>query len=134
VFNLSGAHRIVVRYCDCPGAPLKHIQLFRARWFPTTIDRPSTAFGFDILDFFHKLENQKKCNQYDFYQAIIQRADVAGLTNPEIVRFSNFSWFIPLIDSPASLRRDFFHPSPLGSSQTRTEWCDKQLFFDRLVV
>lgn len=85
VFNLSGVHRLVVRYCDCPGSPRKHIQLLRAGWFPATIDRPSTAFNFDILDFFHKLQNQNKCNPYDFYHAIIQRTDAAGI-NPEIVR------------------------------------------------
>jgi len=85
VFDLSGAHRLVVRYCDCINAPARHIQLLRGRWFPATIDRPSTAFAFDILDFFHKLQDQNKCNPCDFYNAIIQRTDAAGL-NPEIVR------------------------------------------------
>jgi len=84
VFDLSGAHRLVVRYCDCIGAPARHIQLLRGRWFPATINRPSTAFAFDILDFFHKLQDQNKCNPYDFYNAIIQRTDAARL-NPEIV-------------------------------------------------
>lgn len=87
VFDLSGAHRLVVRYCDCINAPARHIQLLRGRWFPATIDRPSTAFAFDILDFFHKLQDQNKCNPYDFYHAIIQRTDAAGL-NREIVRYS----------------------------------------------
>ena len=33
MFDMSSAHRLVVRYCACEGAPLKRIQLFRARWF-----------------------------------------------------------------------------------------------------
>ena len=86
VFDLSGVHRLVVRYCGCREAPSKYIQLLRARWFSATIDRLSTVFAFDVLDFFHKLQNQNKCNPYDFYNAIIQRTDAAGL-NPEIVRF-----------------------------------------------
>lgn len=86
VFDLSGVHRLVVRFCCCESAPPKRIQLIRARWFPATIHRPATAFAFDILDFFHKLQNQNKCNSYDFYHAIIQRSDAAGL-NPEIVCF-----------------------------------------------
>ena len=86
VFDLSGAHRLIVQYCYCDSSPPKNIQLLRFRWFPATIKRPSTAFAFDILDFFHKLQNQNKCNPYDFYHAIIQRTDAAGL-NPEIVRF-----------------------------------------------
>ena len=84
VFDLSGAHRLVVSYCDCIDAPARSIQLLRGRWLPATITRPSTAFAFDILDFFHKLQDQSKCNPYDFYNAIIQRTDAAGL-NPEIV-------------------------------------------------
>ena len=86
VFDLSGVHRLVTRYCKCRDAPPKHVQLLRARWFPATIERPATVFTFDILDFFHKLQNQNKCNPYDFYHSIIQRTDAAGL-NPEIVRF-----------------------------------------------
>jgi len=84
VFDLSGVHRLVVRYCNCDRTAPNYIQLLRVRWFPATIERPSTVFGFDILDFFHKLQNQSKCNPYDFYHAIIQRTDAAGL-NPEIV-------------------------------------------------
>lgn len=84
VFDLSGAHRLVVRYCHCGPFTPKNIQLLRARWFPATIERPSTAFNFDLLDFFHKLQNQSKCNPYDFYHTLIQRTDAAGL-NSEIV-------------------------------------------------
>ena len=65
----------------------------RVQWFPVTIKRPSTAFAFDILDFFHKLQNQNKCNLYNFYHAIIQRTDAAGV-NPEIVWCSLFGFFI----------------------------------------
>jgi hypothetical protein len=101
VFDLSGAHRLVVCYCDCEGTPPKDIQLIRARWFPATIDRPSTAFAFNILDFFHKLQNQNKCNPYDFYHAIIQRTDAAGL-NPEIVRFFHFPLPFAYSSSPST--------------------------------
>jgi len=86
VFDLSGAHRLVVKYCDCDRPAPKRVQLLRSRWFPATIERPSTAFAFDILDFFHKLQDRNKCNPYDFYHSIIQRTDAAGL-KPEIVRF-----------------------------------------------
>ena len=34
--------------------------------------------------FFHKLQDQNKCNLYDFYHAIIQHTDAVGL-NPKIV-------------------------------------------------
>jgi hypothetical protein len=89
VFDLSGVHRIVVQYCACGGlgeSVPKRTQLIRARWFPATIHLPSTVFSFNLLDFFHKLQNRNKCNPYDFYHTIIQRTDAAGL-DPEIVSF-----------------------------------------------
>jgi hypothetical protein len=87
VFDLNGVHRLVVRYCDCSvlaGSVPKYTQLLRVHWFPATIHRPSTAFTFNLLDFFHKLQNQNKCNLYDFYNTVIQRTDAAGL-DAEIV-------------------------------------------------
>ena len=80
-----------------------HTQLLRARWFPATIDRPSTVFTFGLLDFFHKLQNRNKCNPYDFYHTIIQQTDATGL-DPGIVR------------SPPSL----FHSPLTGSRSTAT--------------
>ena len=114
VFDLSGAHRLVVHYCNCHGHPPKHIQLLRVRWFPATIERPSTTFAFDILDFFHKLQNQSKCNPYDFYNAIIQRTNAAGL-NPEIVS-SFLSGFLPflLTGPPVPLQRAYVRLPSLG--------------------
>jgi len=89
VFDLSGVHRLVVRYCGCNIHLPKDIQLIRACWFPATIERPSTAFTFDLLDFFHKLQDHSKCNPYDFFNTIVRRTDAAAL-NPEIVSFYLF--------------------------------------------
>ena len=103
VFDLSGIHRLVFRYCHCDRRTAKHIQLLRARWFPATIERPSTAFAFDFLDFFHKLQDQSKCNPYDFYNAVLQRTNAAGL-NPEIVcSFFSASVFLDLITDLPSI-------------------------------
>ena len=108
VFDLGGVHCLVVRYCGCGsmGACIpKHTQLLHARWFPATIDRPSMAFVFDLLDFFHKLQSCNKCNPYDFYHTIIQRTNAAGL-DPEIVGFSHFHIFchLPILYSIVTMR------------------------------
>ena len=84
VFDLSGVHCLIVCYCGCDGTLSKDIQLLNAYWFPATIYHPAMAFAFDILNFFHKLQDQNKCNPYDFYNAITQCSNAAGL-NPEIV-------------------------------------------------
>lgn len=88
IFDISSVHRIVVRYCECghsPSGTEPYIQILRTRWFPATLNRPSTAFTFRLLDFFQKLQDQSKCNPYDFHNTIIQLTDCAGLS-PEIVR------------------------------------------------
>ena len=93
VFNLSGVHHLVVRYCGCSnmGESIpKDTQILRARWFPATTDRPSTAFTFNLLGYFHNLQNRNKCNPYNFYHTIIQQTDAAGL-NSEIVGYAHDS-------------------------------------------
>ncbi|KAF9781630.1 hypothetical protein BJ322DRAFT_1010663 [Thelephora terrestris] len=88
VFDLNGVHRIVVRFCHCSSSSASHqIQLLQARWFPATVFRPSTSFSFNLLDFFHKLQDQNKCNSYDFYHTIMQRSNNAKL-EPEIFRYN----------------------------------------------
>jgi hypothetical protein len=41
-----------VKWCTCPNAPEKHIQLLRSRLFPATFINPKTAFTFEVLDHF----------------------------------------------------------------------------------
>jgi len=83
VFELDNAHPLVVKYCACGNLAdrvSKDVQLLRwARWFPAEVGNPSTAFTFDMLDFFHTLENLNKSNEGAFYHAIVQNADDAGL-------------------------------------------------------
>ena len=110
VFDLGGVHRLVVRYCQCGSMKTsipKYTQLLCARWFPTTIDRPSMVFTFNLLDFFHTLQDRNKCNPYDFYNIIIQQTDAAGL-DLEIVRFLLFY---------------FFHHSPIFRSTVKMRSC-----------
>lgn len=88
VFDLSGVHRLVVRYCKCDKTLSKHKQILCVRWFPAMIDLPATAFTFDILDFFSRLQDQGKCNPYDFYHTVLRLSDAAGV-KPEIVCISS---------------------------------------------
>ena len=96
VIDLNGVHHIVVKYCHCIASAdggahgvSRCTQLLREHWFPATIARLSTAFTFELLDFFHKLQDQNKCNPYDFYHTIIQHSDNAGL-DQEIVSNPSF--------------------------------------------
>ena len=82
VFDTTGIHTINVTYCECdpngPGVPPR-VQLLRARWFPATWRRPSTAFTFRFLNFLHKLQSKCKINLYDFHATMVSLSDNAGL-------------------------------------------------------
>ena len=58
VINRSGIHKIGIRWCCCPNAPKRDIQLMAAGLFPATFRNPKTAFTFRVLEEFH-LDNLK---------------------------------------------------------------------------
>ena len=85
VFDVSSVHTISISYCECKSnssAVPPRVQLLRARWFPATWQRPSTAFTFSLLNLLHKLQSTCKVNLYDFHGAIISMSDNAGLGKP----------------------------------------------------
>ena len=53
LIDISGVHQLTVSWCCCPNAPDQAFQLFRHRLFPASTSRPSTAFTFDVLEYFH---------------------------------------------------------------------------------
>ncbi|TDL13469.1 hypothetical protein BD410DRAFT_846920 [Rickenella mellea] len=82
VVDASGIHRVSVDYCGCGESVSgfhRRIQLLRARWFPATLDRPSTVITFDALNVFHNLTLQGKTTFYDFYHTLVRLTDNAGL-------------------------------------------------------
>ena len=53
VIDRSGVHEIGVRWCCCPEAPKRDIQLMAVGLFPATFRNPKTAFTFRVLEEFH---------------------------------------------------------------------------------
>ena len=51
--HTTGVFKHKVRWCRCPGAPEKAVQLFQMRLFPASHLRPATVFTFDVLEHFH---------------------------------------------------------------------------------
>lgn len=78
--------RVVYCICGDPGVEpvARRRQLLRARWFPATLARPSTAFTFRLLDFLHKLQTQSKVNLYDFYLSLVSVTNAAGRKPPVV--------------------------------------------------
>ncbi|KAI6142713.1 hypothetical protein BKA82DRAFT_4017955 [Pisolithus tinctorius] len=52
VVDVTGVHFIPVRWCQCEAAESFRLQLLRAKLFPATFEKPSTAFTFAVLDDF----------------------------------------------------------------------------------
>ncbi|KIO00302.1 hypothetical protein M404DRAFT_102546, partial [Pisolithus tinctorius Marx 270] len=52
IVDVTGVHFIVVNWCECKTAEARYIQLLRAKLFPSTFEKPSTAFTFVVLDDF----------------------------------------------------------------------------------
>ncbi|KAI6137260.1 hypothetical protein F5141DRAFT_996728 [Pisolithus sp. B1] len=52
VINVTGVHFMLAQACQCVNAESYHMQLFHAKLYPSTFERPSTAFIFLVLDDF----------------------------------------------------------------------------------
>jgi hypothetical protein len=53
IIDRSGVHEIGVRWCCCPNAAERDMQLMAAGLFPATFRNPKTAFTFRVLEEFH---------------------------------------------------------------------------------
>ncbi|KAI6119697.1 hypothetical protein EDD17DRAFT_1512507 [Pisolithus thermaeus] len=52
VIDVTGVHFVLVQACQCVNAESYHMQLFCAKLYPSTFERPSMAFTFLVLDDF----------------------------------------------------------------------------------
>jgi len=53
IVDISRVHQLIVSWCCCQGAPDHGTQLFQYHLFPASTIRPSTAFTFAVLEYFH---------------------------------------------------------------------------------
>jgi hypothetical protein len=53
LIDISGVYQLIVSWCCCPNAPDQATQLFQHQLFPASTSRPSTAFTFGVLEYFH---------------------------------------------------------------------------------
>jgi len=68
--DVSGVHHIKVRWCRCAQREDKHIQLLRARTFPASLKRPSTAFTFQLLQYYHIDAVECKTSGLNFFSKL----------------------------------------------------------------
>lgn len=91
VVDTSGQHTIDLSYCRCVGAADRHIQLLRISWFPASIDRPRTAYTFDVLNSFQLVNLQGKLSLYDFYLSLVHKSDNMDSSDIKVCRVLNLA-------------------------------------------
>jgi CxC2 like cysteine cluster associated with KDZ transposases len=70
VIHVNGIFELSVRFCRCRGTLSDHEQLFRHRLFPSTFNRPESAFTFDLLDYYGIDAMECKTSAQSFFQKL----------------------------------------------------------------
>jgi hypothetical protein len=77
IVHTTGVFRNNVRWCGCPNAPDKPVQLFQAHLFSASYRRPETAFTFDALDYFSIDLLECKTSAASFYKKVCRLSNNA---------------------------------------------------------
>lgn len=75
--HVNGVFEHSIRFCKCEGALSEHEQLFLNRLFPSTFDRPETAFTLDVLDYYGIDAMECKTSAQSFFQKLRRMTDNA---------------------------------------------------------
>ncbi|KAI6142208.1 hypothetical protein BKA82DRAFT_3985410 [Pisolithus tinctorius] len=70
VINVTGVHFITVHWCQCEAAESLQVQLLRAKLFPATFEKPSTAFTFAVLDDFVRDNLECGMSRMNYYSKL----------------------------------------------------------------
>ena len=70
VIHVNGIFKHCIRFCCCPNVTLEHEQLFCHWLFPSTFDRPETAFTLDVLDYYGIDAMECKTSAQSFFQKL----------------------------------------------------------------
>ena len=70
LIHINGIFQHCIRFCRCQGASSDHEQLFCNRLFPSSFDRPETAFTLDVLDYFGIDTMECKTSAQSFFQKL----------------------------------------------------------------
>ncbi|KAI0054927.1 hypothetical protein BV25DRAFT_1922257 [Artomyces pyxidatus] len=121
VIDISGVHRVCVRFCDCSnaGTAYNYVQLLRARWWPATVQRPRTVITLRSCKLFHALALQGKVNAYDFWNGLCRITDGTGL-RPAKNHYKDFIRAMRCFRSLRMAKRAGRAHDPLGINATES--------------
>ena len=86
IVDISRVHQLIVSWCHCQDSPDHATQLFENDLFPASTTRPSTAFTFAVLEYFHVDAVECKTSASNFFNKLRRLTD---FSNPQSVPVSN---------------------------------------------
>ena len=90
LIHVNGIFEHCIRFCRCQGASADHEQLFHHRLFPSTFDRPETAFTLDVLEYYGIDAMECKTSAQSFFQKLRRMTNNAFPDNVPVSL--SFSW------------------------------------------
>ena len=90
IVDISRVHQLNVSWCCCQGAPDHGTQLFQHRLFPASTSKPSTAFTFAVLEYFHVDAVECKTSASSFFSKLRQLTDFSSPQSVPVSQTSNF--------------------------------------------
>ncbi|KAI0314749.1 hypothetical protein OF83DRAFT_1035264, partial [Amylostereum chailletii] len=75
LLDVNRVHTVSILYCGCCSTP-RHLQLFRARWWPATPICPESGTTFRLLDLYNRLNVQGRLTAHNFWE---QLTDGSGI-------------------------------------------------------
>jgi hypothetical protein len=67
IVDVIGVFHHKLRWCCCPDVEPFYAQLLRLGLYPSSLERPGTAFTFSLLDYFHIDAVECKTSANNFY-------------------------------------------------------------------
>ena len=78
IVDVSRVHQLIVSWCCCQDAPDHSTQLFQHSLFPASTTRPSTAFTFEVLKYFHVDAVECKTSAFNFFSKLRRLTDFSS--------------------------------------------------------
>jgi hypothetical protein len=83
IAHINGFHTLNVEFCQCESSSTspEFVQLMHAEMFPATIQRPETAFTFELLKNWHVHTLTSKKSGHDYHEALRRLTNAVSLTD-----------------------------------------------------
>ena len=89
IVSSTGIFKRQVLWCRCPNRSKPYVQLLHAKLFPASFKRPTTAFTFDVLDYFRIDALECKTAAMNFMSKL---GRISNEAFPADVPVSTFEW------------------------------------------